>query len=207
MTPSIKAHWEQIYAAGDADAVSWFQSEPTPSLDLIATASVAPDAAILDVGGGASLLVDRLLDRGFSSLSVLDVSGQALAMAKARLGPRAASVKWVEADATAWEPRAGGFTLWHDRAVFHFLTEAADRDAYLRSLNHGLRPGGFALFGAFALDGPERCSGLAVQRYSAATLQATLGPAFELIKATSEIHLTPTGAHQAFVWGLFAKLA
>jgi SAM-dependent methyltransferase len=190
MTASIKAHWEQIYAAGDADSVSWFQKDPTPSLDLIVTAGVAPDAAILDVGGGASLLVDRLLDRGFSSLSVLDVSGQALAMAKARLGPRAASVRWVEADATAWEPPAGEFTLWHDRAVFHFLTEAADRDAYLRSL-----------------DGPERCSGLAVQRYSAATLQATLGPAFELIKATSETHLTPTGAHQAFVWGLFAKLA
>ena len=131
MNPSIKTHWEKIYAAGDADSVSWFQSDPTPSLDLIVTAGVAPDAAILDVGGGASLLVDRLLDRGFSTLSVLDVSGQALAMAKARLGPRAASVCWVEADATAWEPPAGEFGLWHDRAVFHFLTDAADRDAEL----------------------------------------------------------------------------
>ena len=205
MTRSIKAHWEEIYAVGDADSVSWFQSDPTPSLDLIVTAGVAPDAAILDVGGGASLLVDRLLDRGFSTLSVLDVSGQALAMAKARLGPRAASVCWVEADATAWEPPAGEFGLWHDRAVFHFLTDAADRDAYLRSLNHGLRPGGFALFGAFALDGPERCSGLEVRRYSAATLQATLGPAFELVVERSETHITPTGGGQNFVWGLYRK--
>ena len=207
MSNASKLHWEQVYTTKDADAVSWFQQEPTPSLDMIAAAGVGPDAAIVDIGGGASLLVDRLLDRGFTKLTVLDVSEHALALTKARLGSRAASVAWAVRDATSWEPPPGAFTLWHDRAVFHFLVDEADRHGYLRALDRGLTPGGFAIFATFALSGPERCSGLPVQRYSAATLQATLGAGYELIKATPETHMTPAGNRQDFIWCLFRKTA
>jgi SAM-dependent methyltransferase len=200
-----KHHWEQVYTTKATDAVSWFQQEPIPSLDMIAAAGVAADAAIVDVGGGASLLVDRLLDRGFTKLTVLDVSEHALALAKARLGSRAASVAWVVEDVTSWEPPSAAFTLWHDRAVFHFLVDEADRHGYLRALDRGLTPGGFAIFATFALSGPERCSGLPVRRYSAATLQAALGAGYELVKTIPETHMTPSGNRQDFLWCLFRK--
>lgn len=207
MSNPSRHHWEQVHTTKAADAVSWFQREPTRSLDMIAAAGVGPDAAIVDIGGGASLLVDRLLDRGFTKLTVLDVSEHALASTKARLGSRAASVAWVVRDATSWEPPPGAFTLWHDRAVFHFLVDEADRHGYLRALDRGLTPGGFAVFATFALSGPERCSGLPVRRYSAATLQATLGAGHELIKTTPETHTTPAGNRQDFLWCLFRKAA
>jgi 2-polyprenyl-3-methyl-5-hydroxy-6-metoxy-1,4-benzoquinol methylase len=205
MSNPSKRHWEQVYTTKAADAVSWFQQESILSLDMIAAAGVGPDAAIVDVGGGASLLVDRLLDRGFTKLTVLDVSEHALALAKARLGSRAASVAWVVEDVTSWEPPSAAFTLWHDRAVFHFLVDEADRHGYLRALDRGLTPGGFAIFATFALSGPERCSGLPIRRYSAATLQATLGAGYELVKTIPETHMTPSGNRQDFLWCLFRK--
>lgn len=201
-----KDHWERVYTTKAADAVSWFQQEPLPSLDMIAAAGVGPDAAIVDIGGGASLLVDRLLDRGFTRLTVLDVSEHALALSKTRLGARAGRIAWVVHDATSWEPPPDAFALWHDRAVFHFLVDADDRHGYLRALDRGLAPGGFAVFATFAPSGPEQCSGLPVRRYSAATLQATLGPGYELIKTAPETHTTPAGNRQDFVWCLFRKV-
>jgi len=141
MSNPSKDHWEHVYTTKAADAVSWFQQEPTLSLDMIAAAGVPPDAAIVDIGGGASLLVDRLLDRGFTRLTILDVSESALALTKARLGFRVASVAWLVQDATSWEPPPGTFMLWHDRAVFHFLVDEADRHGYLRALDRGLAPG------------------------------------------------------------------
>jgi SAM-dependent methyltransferase len=202
-----KDHWEHVYTTKSADVLSWFQQEPTLSLDMIAAAGVDPDAATIDVGGGASLLVDRLLDRGFTKLTVLDVSERALALTKARLGARAAKVTWLVQNAASWEPPPATLSLWHDRAVFHFLVDEADRQGYLRALNRGLAPGGFAIFATFAPTGPERCSELPVQRYSAATLQAALGAGYELIQAIPEAHTTPAGNRQDFLWCLFRKVA
>ncbi len=204
---TTQAHWEQVYGSKASDTVSWFQAEPSPSLAMIAQAGVNPDAAVIDVGAGASALVDHLLDSGFRHVSVLDVSSQALAETKARLGERAALVDWLVEDITAWRPPAAAFDLWHDRAVFHFLIDAADRQVYLRALERALRPGGHVILATFALDGPERCSGLPVQRYSPQMLEAVLGPHFELIDARPETHRTPGGASQNFVWCLFRRTA
>lgn len=200
-----REHWETVYGSKPSAAVSWFQSEPAPSLVMIAKAGVGPDAAVEDVGGGASTLVDQLLDQGFGRLSVLDVSGQALAVAKTRLGERAGRIAWLVQDITAWSPPPDSIDLWHDRAVFHFLVEPAAREAYLRALRRGLKAGGHAILATFALDGPERCSGLPVQRYAPETLAVALGPQFELIDAGAETHQTPGGAAQNFTWTLFRK--
>lgn len=202
---TTREHWETVYGSKPSDAVSWFQSEPAPSLAMIAKAGVGPDAAVVDVGGGASTLVDHLLDQGFGRLSVLDVSGQALAVAKTRLGERAGRIAWLVQDITVWSPPPDSIDLWHDRAVFHFLVEPAAREAYLRALRQGLKAGGHAILATFALDGPERCSGLPVQRYSPESLAVALGPQFELIDARSETHHTPWGAVQSFTWTLFRK--
>ena len=155
---SRQAHWEHVYGSKAENEVSWFQQSPAPSLELIELCRPASDAAIVDIGGGASRLVDRLLERGFSDLTVLDLSHAALAADKARLGDRAVRVQWVAADFTRWVP-ARLFDIWHDRAAFHFLTDAADRAAYVACLNKAIRPGGSVIIGTFAPDGPEKCSG------------------------------------------------
>ncbi len=161
--------------------MSWFQESPAPSLDLIRSPWARPTGtSIIDVGGGASRLVDALFDEGFDRLTVLDLSEQALAASKARLGAAANKVRWLVADVTTWEP-AETYDLWHDRAAFHFLTEAADRAAYASARRKAVRPGGHVIIGTFALDGPERCSGLPVQRHDAASIAAVLGDDFELI--------------------------
>ena len=198
-----KQHWEAIYADRPAEAVSWYQREPALSLALIEAAGVAPDDPVIDVGGGAALLVDRLLERGFSRVTVLDLAGSALAAARARLGPLQERVDWVVADATAWRPPPAAYALWHDRAVFHFLVESAERDGYLRALRRGLAPGGHAVFATFAPSGPQRCSGLPVRRYSAESLAATLGAEFRLLDSRPETHITPAGTPQDFQWCLF----
>ena len=185
--------------------MSWFQSEPARSLALIDAAGIGPDDPIVDVGGGASLLVDRLLDRGFRHLTVIDIAQTGLAVAQARLGPRQARVTWLVQDVTSWQPPAEGFALWHDRAVFHFLVDEKDRQGYVRALDRGLKPGGFAIFASFALTGPEKCSGLPVQRYSAEALQAVLGPAYRLLDHQIEHHVTPAGGSQDFLRCLFGK--
>ena len=207
MPDPTQDHWEQAYAAKAPQAVSWFQREPTQSLRMIAESGLGADASIIDVGAGASNLADHLLALGFRQITVLDISALALAVAKSRLGAHAASVRLELADITVWRPPASAFDLWHDRAVFHFLVGDSDRQAYLGALNHGVKPGGWVVLATFAPTGPERCSGLPVQRYSACALQAALGAGFALMDTASETHVTPGGAPQDFTWCLFHKTA
>lgn len=176
-----RLHWENVYRTKGESDVSWFEESPAISLELIHAAGVKTDASIIDVGGGASRLVDALLDEGFEAVTVLDLSSEALVSAKARLGARSAKVQWIVADATTWEP-AQTYAVWHDRAAFHFLIEEKDRAAYAERVLRAVRPGGHVIIGTFALDGPERCSGLPVVRHDAASLGKILGPSFELIE-------------------------
>jgi len=202
--PSRKAHWEQIYRDKQPEEVSWHQVAPELSLALIAATGQGLDARLLDVGGGASRLVDALLDQGYRRLTILDISAAALAHARTRLGDRAGQVHWLEADATAFD-LGHEVDIWHDRAVFHFLTEAADRAAYIDQLDRHLAPHGQAIIAAFAPDGPERCSNLPVVRYSAEILAETLGDRFRLIETRTEQHLTPGGARQSFLYHRFRR--
>ncbi len=200
-----KQHWNDVYSKRAADRASWYQLWPALSLELIDRAGVDPKAGAIDVGGGTSTLVDELLEQGFANLAVLDVAGPALELARARLDDRADQVQWIEADVTEFEP-AQQWGLWHDRAVFHFLTDASNRRAYRRALEAGVAPGGSAVISAFSLEGPEHCSGLDVVRYSPESLADELGAAFELIESRDEVHMTPTGAEQAFVYCLFRRV-
>ena len=203
---SRQAHWQNVYTSKSEDEVSWFQESPAPSLALIAELDTSPDADIIDIGGGASRLVDHLLDLGFHDVTVLDLSAAALDAAKARLGERAGRAHWFVADATTWEPPRTD-DLWHDRAAFHFLTEARDRDAYIARLRQGLKIGGHAIIATFALDGPEKCSGLPVMRYDAARLGQTLGPGFMLLQSGRSDHATPWGSQQLFQFSVFRRVA
>lgn len=200
------AHWENVYTTKAEAEVSWFQESPAVSLALIQATGVPGDAAIVDIGGGASRLVDALLHDGYSAVTVLDLSDHALAAARTRLGGSAASVQWIAADVTAWES-ATTFDVWHDRAAFHFLTEPADRSAYIARALKALRPGGHLIIGTFAPDGPERCSGLPVQRYDAASLGETLGRSFQLVDARSHDHVTPMGRVQRFQFSRFRRVS
>lgn len=197
-----RQHWDEVYSQKAEDALSWFQVHPDLSMELIRAARVATADPCIDVGGGASRLVDHLLQSGFTDLTVLDIAAGALERAGARLGPAALKVHWLLADVTRWRP-ARLYRLWHDRAVFHFFTEPAERTAYLSNLKAALAPGGHAVIAGFALEGPERCSGLPVQRYSAESLAAELGPAFKLKAKRDESHLTPAGRVQQFQYSLF----
>ena len=190
-------HWENLYQSKGEHDVSWFQDTPTPSLELLDEIGVTPAASVIDIGGGASRLVDRLIERGFRDVTVLDLSEAALAAAKDRLGDRASRVTWIVADVTQWEPMTA-YDVWHDRAAFHFLTEEADRAAYLARLRRGLEIGGHAIIATFALDGPARCSGLPVVRYSPDSLRQTLGADFTLITSRNDSHATPWGGSQSF---------
>ncbi len=204
--PSRQSHWEQVYTSKAEKEVSWFEEVPTASLDLIRLCRASAEASIIDIGGGASHLVDALLDGGFRNITVLDLSTAALETARRRLGDRGAQVTWVAADATDWEPREAAYDVWHDRAAFHFLTEASQWAAYLRRMAQGLKPGGHAVIGTFALDGPEKCSGLPVCRYSPASLAEALGPGYELIASRPHIHITPWMATQSFQFSAFRRL-
>jgi SAM-dependent methyltransferase len=197
-----KHHWQRVYERKPADAMSWHQ--PTAARSVAMIHRVAPDrrTAIIDVGGGASVLVDELLALGYERLTVLDLAASALDAARARLGPLAARVHWLESDLLEAALPAGGFDVWHDRAVFHFLTARADRLAYVRQVRNAVRPGGFVLVATFAADGPERCSGLPVTRYSAGALHREFGDGFELIGSEREVHHTPDDAAQPFVYCL-----
>jgi SAM-dependent methyltransferase len=199
---SRQSHWENVYASKSENEVSWFQENPAPSLALIAEIGAKPASAIIDVGGGASRLVDHLIEQGFHDVTVLDLSGAALEAAKARLGDRADKAHWRVADATSWEP-SRTYDVWHDRAAFHFLTDARDRDAYLARLRRALTIGGHAIIATFALDGPEKCSGLPVERYDAARLAQTLGSGFKLLHSQRNEHATPWGAQQRFQFSVF----
>jgi SAM-dependent methyltransferase len=186
-----KLHWEQVYAQKQPTDVSWFQPRPEYSLRLIAVTGVAHDQPLIDMGGGTSRLVDHLIDAGYRDISVLDISGAALQHSRDRLGARAAAVHWFEADATAFEPPRS-YALWHDRAVFHFLTDPADRQAYRQRLDRGLQADGHLIIATFALDGPE-------------TLSAELGSGYRLVETLTETHVTPAQKEQRFVYCRFVK--
>lgn len=201
---STKKHWEEIYESKAPEDVSWFQRQPTISLDLIRRVAPRTDAAIIDVGGGASTLVDSLLSQGYSRVTVSDISAAALRHARSRLGAAAASVTWRCADVLDDDLPAGAFDVWHDRAVFHFLTSRADRQRYVAQVERAVRPNGHVIVATFAENGPRRCSGLKVVRYSARELHAAFGARFELIDTIREEHLTPGGTTQAFQYCLCA---
>lgn len=205
MSDKRQLHWETAYAQKGEDTVSWFEQQPRQSLALIDAAGVSADDPLIDIGGGASRLVDELLARGYNRISVLDVATKPLEIAKRRLGPRASEVSWIVQDITCWNPPADGYVLWHDRAVFHFLTDDEDLAAYLRAVNRALRPHGHIVLATFALSGPERCSGLPVRRYGADDLRAVFGANFELLTSLEATHQTQSGAHQNFTWCLFRK--
>jgi SAM-dependent methyltransferase len=195
-----KQHWEQVYATKASDSVSWFQEHSEQSLQLIHNTMLGKDAAIIDVGGGASRLVDDLVAEGYTDLTVLDLSSAALAVAKERLAEKSDAVHWQEGDITRAEFPLHRFDIWHDRAVFHFLTDPADRHAYVERVMHAVRPGGHVIIATFAEDGPEKCSGLAVMRYQPETLHAEFGDAFRLVAHEKESHHTPFGTVQQFVY-------
>lgn len=197
-------HWENVYATKGEAEVSWFQDSPEISLAMIRAASPDHDAAIIDIGGGASRLVDALLQGGYRDVAVLDLSANALDAAKKRIGAAAAAVDWIVADATTWRP-AKIYDVWHDRAAFHFLTEPRDRAAYVERLRSAVAPGGHVIMATFAPDGPEKCSGLPVQRHDSASLAAELGPEFELVETRSETHHTPWNSTQAFQFSRFRR--
>jgi 2-polyprenyl-3-methyl-5-hydroxy-6-metoxy-1,4-benzoquinol methylase len=199
-----KAHWENVYQTKGETGVSWYQSDPRLSLELIR--SVAPSAGgrIIDVGGGASVLVDRLLDLPFERISVLDISEAALDKARSRLGERAGRVDWTAANITEAQD-LGTFDVWHDRAVFHFLTDAADRRRYVELARRTVLEGGHLVIATFADDGPKRCSDLDVCRYNAETMGAELGEGFSLVREARETHTTPWGSSQAFFYGVFRR--
>jgi trans-aconitate methyltransferase len=196
---SRQEHWNQVYQTKATDAVSWYQRRPELSLALIAASGVTKDAGIIDVGGGASTLVDFLLDDGYTRLAVLDLSGVALAHSRSRLGARADAVEWLEADVTSFDPPRR-FGLWHDRAVFHFLTAASDRRGYVATLRKTLQPGGAVVMATFAPDGPPKCSGLDVVRYDEPAMLAELGTEFRLVEVQHETHITPWRAEQRFIY-------
>jgi len=204
MPGSSQVHWDSIYSQKREQEVSWFQESPEPSLDLIVRAGATPQSAIIDVGGGASRLVDVLVSRGFSNLSVLDLSEAALATARARLGERAGNVRWIAADVTTWQADAA-YDIWHDRAAFHFLTEPEAQRAYVERLKLALRHGGHAIIATFALDGPEKCSGLPVARHSAKTIGALLGAEFTQVDTLRHEHTTPWGSVQKFQFSTFVR--
>ncbi|MDP1525530.1 MAG: class I SAM-dependent methyltransferase [Rhodocyclaceae bacterium] len=195
-----KDHWEQVYTTKPTTGVSWFQEHAEQSLRLIQDTGVALSAAIIDVGGGASTLVDDLLAGGYRALSVLDISAAALKSAQARLGVAADQVRWLVGDITTLDLPTQGFDVWHDRAVFHFLTSPEQRAAYVHQVLHAVKPGGHVIVSTFAEDGPLQCSGLPVMRYSADGLHAEFGAPFELIRHEQEEHRTPTGGIQKFVY-------
>jgi SAM-dependent methyltransferase len=202
---SRKTHWERVYTTKGEREVSWFQENPVPSLELIGLAGLFTDASIIDIGGGASRLVDALTKRKIGKITVLDLSAVALDAARERLGDKGTDVKWVVADVTTWEP-SQTYDLWHDRAAFHFLTDASDRSAYVGNLKKAVRPGGHVIIGTFALDGPERCSGLPIVRYDAGVLGAILGIEFDLMDSRRHDHTTPWGAVQRFQFSTFRRL-
>ena len=197
-----KEHWDSVYQSKGDEDLSWTQLEPLVSLALIAEA--CPAGRVIDVGGGTSVLVERLLDRGYS-VTVLDVSEVALDRARERLGSKASQIRWIAADVTAG-PSLESCDVWHDRAVFHFLTASADRMAYKALLVRTVPVGGHAVIATFALDGPEKCSGLEVHRYDGPMLSAELGSQFALLKSVPEIHVTPRGNRQSFQYSLFRRI-
>ncbi|HUI77257.1 MAG TPA: methyltransferase domain-containing protein [Bryobacteraceae bacterium] len=197
----IQQHWEKVYGTKAPDQVSWFRPHLEISLDLIGRASRGDrNASIIDVGGGTSTLVDDLTERGFRNVTVLDISQAALDLARQRLGEAAAGVHWLQADVTQADLPEHSFDIWHDRAVFHFLTSPSERLAYVRRAAAAVKPGGYVIVSTFGPEGPAKCSGLDVVRYDADSLHEEFGSQFRLIESSSELHRTPYGTTQQFLY-------
>lgn len=201
---SIESHWENIYGCKAAHEVSWFRPHLETSLKLIERAATDFSASIIDVGGGESTLVDDLLAKGYSSVSVLDISATAIDATKARLGKLAARVHWIVADVTQAKSPENAYDIWHDRAVFHFLMTASARAAYVQRMIKSIKRGGHVVIATFGPEGPAKCSGLDVQRYDADSLRREFGSSFRLVESSSELHQTPFGTTQQFLYCLFA---
>jgi len=199
---SRQTHWENVYTSKGESEVSWFQETPGLSLELIHLIGTTRGSSIIDIGGGASRLVDNLVSQGYEDVTVLDLSRAAIATAKARIGDNAQQVEWIAADVTTWEP-SRTYDVWHDRATFHFLTSLADQTAYRDRVRRALRSGGHAIIGTFAPDGPEKCSGLCVARHDADSLGVILGVEFRLVDTRRYEHLTPWGSTQRFQFSTF----
>ncbi len=204
---SITSHWQQVYETKQVTEVSWFQEHAQQSLALIRASGIGPEASIIDVGGGASTLVDDLLLQNFERITIVDVAESALEESKRRLGPAAARVDWVVGDITVVALPESAYDFWHDRAVFHFLVEPSHRAAYVAAALRALRPSGYLMIATFADDGPTRCSGLPTMRYSSGQLHAQFGSSFRLVTQTREIHQAPSGTAQAFTYCLLRKSA
>ncbi len=201
-----KSHWEKEFLQKASQEESWYQPRLEMSLALLPVTGVEKEAGIIDVGGGTSTFVDDLVDAGYSDVTVLDIAAPALKRVKERLGDRAADVHWIEADVRRVPLPPARFSLWHDRAVFHFLTEQESRERYKATMKSALRLGGHAIFATFDLDGPPQCSGLDVVRYSPESLLAELGPGLRLIHGARETHETPSGNPQEFTYACFQKI-
>lgn len=199
---TLKSHWEHVYETKSPTAVSWFAPHLVESLRLIRSTNVRHDALIVDVGGGESTLVDDLLSEGYRNIEVLDISEHALKVCQRRLGTRALSVKWTSADVLSHSFLPQSVDVWHDRAVFHFLTTPEQRHQYVDQVLRALKPGGFCIVGTFGPEGPEQCSGLLVQRYGPDDLHGQFGEAFNLLEHSTEVHKTPWGSSQQFVYCL-----
>jgi len=197
---NTKTHWEHIYETKAPTQVSWYQEHAQFSLQYIQNTGIRKTGHIIDVGGGTSTLVDDLIADGFQHISVLDVSGAALQLTQQRLGAKVNDVKWIEADITQADLPHQAYNLWHDRAVFHFLTHAEDRQRYVEAVRHSVRKGGHVIVATFAPDGPERCSGLEVVRYSPKGLHSEFGHGFEVVDSARETHHTPFGTEQRFIY-------
>ena len=200
-----KKHWGNVYQGKSPLSVSWYQKDPKISLELIRSTQVESNEAIIDVGGGASVLVDNLIKESFTNLAVLDISESAIAIAKKRLGDSAKNIEWFESDITQFDaPKK--FVLWHDRALFHFLTDPSDRGSYINVLDYALRPKGHLIIATFAIGGPEKCSGLEIVQYNSEKMICELGENFELIQERKETHITPANKKQNFIFFHFLKI-
>jgi 2-polyprenyl-3-methyl-5-hydroxy-6-metoxy-1,4-benzoquinol methylase len=195
-----KTHWETVYQTKAAHEVSWYRSHLDKSLALIAQAAPDPNARIIDIGGGEATLVDDLIERGYQHLSILDISQAAIDTTKQRLGAVSDRINWLVDDITKVDLPAQKYDVWHDRAVFHFLTLPAQRAAYIRQVLHAVKPGGQIIMATFGVDGPEKCSGLEIVRYSSASLQAEFGDRFQLLETSTELHKTPFQTTQQFLY-------
>jgi 2-polyprenyl-3-methyl-5-hydroxy-6-metoxy-1,4-benzoquinol methylase len=197
---NVKTHWEHIYERKTPTQVSWYQEHAQYSLQYVRNTGIQKTDPIIDVGGGASTLVDDLIADGFQHISILDISGSALQYAQQRLGAKANAVNWIEADITQADLPHQAYAVWHDRAVFHFLTQVADRKRYIDAVRHAVRPGGHVIVATFAPDGPDHCSGLEVMRYDPESLHEEFGDRFDLVDSTHETHHTPFGTEQKFIY-------
>lgn len=202
-----KAHWEKVYQTKSDQQVSWFREHLDNSLQLILSTKADKSAAIIDVGGGSSTLADDLLTQGFTDISVLDISAAALEKSKTRLADKSAKIEWIEADITKVSLPENHYEVWHDRAVFHFLTEEEDRRKYIKLVMCSLKVGGHIIVASFGLDGPQKCSGLDVVRYNPEKMKNEFGDDFKLVKSLNETHKTPFGTTQEFIYCYCRKLA